>query len=104
MRATALAGSTRRGLVHRITDGAGMDRGEDAREGELSNLRLALATFALHLDAFEMRAGDAALAALAAAKNQGENHGSSQGKAQGKHDRGMRDWASIRSPGSKSDT
>jgi hypothetical protein len=74
-----------------------MDRGEDARARELSNLRLALATFALHLDAFEMQAGDAV---LAAAKNQGK----SQGMAQGKHDRGIRDWASIRSPGSKSDT
>jgi hypothetical protein len=43
-----------------------------------------------------MRTGDAVLAALAAAK--------SQGKSQGTHGRGMRDWASIRSPGSKSDT
>ena len=34
-----------------------MGRGEDARAVELHNLRLALATFALHLDAFEMRAG-----------------------------------------------
>ena len=77
-----------------------MDHGEDARARELSNLRLALATFALQLDAFEMRTGDAVLAALAAAKSQGK----SQGKSEGKHGRGMRDWPSIRSPGSKSDT
>lgn len=36
---------------------------EDARTEELHNLRLALATFALHLDAFEMRASGALLAA-----------------------------------------
>jgi hypothetical protein len=77
-----------------------MDHGEDARARELSNLRLALATFALQLDAFEMRTGDAVLAALASAKSQGK----SQGKGQGNHGRGMRDWASIRLPGSKPDT
>jgi hypothetical protein len=73
-----------------------MDHGEDARARELSNLRLALATFALQLDAFEMRTGDTVLAALAVAK--------SRGKSQEKHGRGIRDWASIRSTGSKSDT
>jgi hypothetical protein len=36
---------------------------QDARTEELHNLRLALATFALHLDAFEMRASGALLAA-----------------------------------------
>jgi hypothetical protein len=40
-----------------------MRRGEDARAEELDNLRLALATFAVQLDAFEMRASDALLAA-----------------------------------------
>ena len=34
-------------------------RRHDARAEELNNLRLALATFALQLDAFEMRAGKA---------------------------------------------
>ncbi len=34
-------------------------RRHDARAEELNNLRLALATFALRLDAFEMRAGKA---------------------------------------------
>ena len=37
--------------------------GEEARATELHNLRLALATFALQLDAFEMRASGALLAA-----------------------------------------
>lgn len=40
-----------------------MGRGEDARAEELNNLRVALATFALQLDAFEMRAHGALLAA-----------------------------------------
>lgn len=40
-----------------------MGHGKDARAEELHNLRLALATFALQLDAFEMRANGALLAA-----------------------------------------
>jgi hypothetical protein len=40
-----------------------MSQGRDARAEELDNLRLALATFALQLDAFEMRASDALLVA-----------------------------------------
>ena len=36
--------------------------GKDTRAEELHNLRLALATFALQLDAFEMRASGALLA------------------------------------------
>lgn len=40
-----------------------MSNGKDARAEELHNLRLALATFALQLDAFEMRASGALLAA-----------------------------------------
>jgi hypothetical protein len=40
-----------------------MVRGHDARAEELSNLRLALATFALQLDAFELRAREGLLAA-----------------------------------------
>jgi hypothetical protein len=43
--------------------GLTMGRGEDARAEELHNLRVALATFALQLDAFEMRANGALLAA-----------------------------------------
>ena len=40
-----------------------MSHRKDARAEELHNLRLALATFALQLDAFEMRASGALLAA-----------------------------------------
>ena len=43
--------------------GLTMGHGEDARAEELHNLRVALATFALQLDAFEMRASRALLAA-----------------------------------------
>jgi len=39
-----------------------MAQGHDARAEELSNLRLALATFALQLDAFELRAREGFLA------------------------------------------
>jgi len=39
------------------------DRRDQARANELNNLRLALATFALHLDAFEMSLCEAALRA-----------------------------------------
>jgi hypothetical protein len=59
-----------------------MDRRDDARTEELDNLRLALATFALQLDAFEMRIS--------------ERPPGAQG--------GNIDWSSIRSIGSKSDT
>jgi hypothetical protein len=39
---------------------------DDARIEELNNLRLALATFALHLDAFEMKVSEATLALVPA--------------------------------------
>jgi len=39
-------------------------RRHDTRVEELNNLRLALATFALQLDCFEMRAGEALRAAI----------------------------------------
>jgi hypothetical protein len=47
--------------------GLTLGQGEDARAEELHNLRVALATFALQLDAFEMRANSALLAARRAA-------------------------------------
>ena len=40
-----------------------MDHRHDARSEELDNLRLALATFALHLDAFEWQAREGLIAA-----------------------------------------
>jgi hypothetical protein len=49
----------KKGWTMRLT----ADRWEDARAAELHNLRVALATFALQLDAFEMRASGALLAA-----------------------------------------
>ena len=63
-----------------------MDHGEVARVRELSNLRLALALamFALQLDVFELRPKETLHAAV---------------KGLGKDD-----WASTKSPGSKSDT
>ena len=59
-----------------------MKRRDDARTEELDNLKLALATFALQLDAFEQRIR--------------ERPRDSQ--------RGEIDWSSIKSAGSKSDT
>ena len=41
-----------------------MKHGDDARVEELNNLRLALATFVLHLDAFEMRTHEELLMAI----------------------------------------
>jgi hypothetical protein len=38
-----------------------VDRRDDARIEELNNLKLALATFALHLDAFEMKLSETKL-------------------------------------------
>lgn len=66
-----------------------MDHGEDARARELHNLRLALATFALQLDSFELRANGALLAADKSFREKGL---------------GKNDWASTRSHGSRSDT
>ena len=75
-----------------------MGRREDARAAELHNLRLALATFALHLDAFEMRASGALLAAgrepSIAAPRPGRPVDSKGGS----------EWALIRSAGSRSGT
>ena len=66
-----------------------MESGEDARARELTNLRLALVTFALQLDTFELRASSAL---RAAEKNAAKNG------------LGKSDWPSIKLPGNKSDT
>ena len=66
-----------------------MDHGEDARARELHNLRLALVTFAVQLDTFELRASGALLAPV--------KHFWEDGL-------GKNDWPSIKSPGNKSDT
>jgi len=73
-----------------------MNRGHDARAEELSNLRLALATFALQLDAFELQAREQLLAA-------GIEVGPSAGSSPAvRGPRGRIDW-SIKSVGSKWD-
>jgi hypothetical protein len=75
-----------------------MNQRDDSRDQELNNLRLALATFALQLDAFEMRTrgglartgietGIATPRARRLQASEGENG-----------------WSSIKSPGSKSGT
>jgi hypothetical protein len=48
---------------HRATRDSATGYGDDARAEELNNLRLALATFALQLDAFEMRTREGPLRA-----------------------------------------
>ena len=48
------------------------NRRHDARAKELKCLRLALATFALQLDAFEMRAGEALRAGVRSQASEGE--------------------------------
>ncbi len=75
-----------------------MDHGEDARAEELYNLRLALATFAVQLDAFELRSSSVLRVA-------GTEAGSlSRGVIGRRIAKGENDWASIRSAGSKSGT
>jgi len=78
-----------------------MDHGEEARARELDNLRLALATFALQLDSFELRAGGGL---LAADKRFGQKGLRFEEKGFGAEGLGKSDWPSIKSPGNKSDT
>jgi hypothetical protein len=70
-------------------------RRDDARVAELNNLRLALATFALQLDAFELRARGLLKTGMkpAIADLPPDVGGSQQ--------RGRNDWSSIRSHGNK---
>lgn len=65
------------------------ESGEEARARELTNLRLALVTFALQLDTFELQASGALRAA---------------DKSAAKNSLGNRAWASIKLTGSRSDT
>jgi hypothetical protein len=76
-----------------------MKPSDDARIEELNNLRLALATFVLQLDAFEMRT------------HNGLRMISKPGKPVPRNDNGclrpsegQNDWRSIKSPGNKWDT
>jgi hypothetical protein len=75
-----------------------MDHPEHARIRERDNMKIALATFALQLDAFEMRMNRARLAVGRGAGPHvplPERLQSSEGKY---------DWGSLNSAGSKSDT
>jgi hypothetical protein len=68
-----------------------MDRGDDARAEELNNLRLALATFAMHLDVFDMRTNPASRG----------NGVALRPPALGRRHQREHDWWSIKSLGSK---
>jgi hypothetical protein len=72
-----------------------MKHGENARVEELDDLKLALTTFALHLDAFEMRTKDILLKA-------GGPEIPVRWPDNGRGLReGSRDWRSIRSHGNR---
>jgi hypothetical protein len=71
---------------HRTARGTRRESPDRARTEELDNLKLALATFALQLDMFEMRMGETAPGRPGARAHEGEN-----------------DCPSIKSAGSKSD-
>jgi hypothetical protein len=72
-----------------------MDHGDDARAEELNNLRLALATFAVQLDIFEMRTNRA--------RGTRGNGIALRPPAPGRRHQREHDWWSIRSLGSKPD-
>lgn len=78
-----------------------MDHRDNARAEELNNLRLALATFALQLDAFEMRMSDGLVGI--SAKSGLLSHGPNGIAGRGQAREGDNDWSSIKSPGNKSD-
>jgi hypothetical protein len=83
--------------LHRAARDGTVDYCDDARAEELNNLRLALATFALRLDAFEMRTNGAALRAGMTPESESGRLISAAGL------RGKRDCPSIKSRGNKSD-
>jgi hypothetical protein len=93
------AGSGRRGSVSR------QHSGDEARAEELNKLRLAMATFAVHLDAFELRASN--VLRTAAFEPQGTLPFPSRSKARNGAMRSLNGddvWASTKSVGSKPDT
>jgi hypothetical protein len=79
-----------------------MDRRNDTRAQELSNLRLALATFAVQLDVFEMRmaAGMAAVPFRAGIKS---GIRVPQPDIRYRFQKERNDCSSIKSPGNKPD-
>jgi hypothetical protein len=81
----------------RRTEPRAMDRQDVARAEELNNLRLALATFALQLDAFELRMSDGLLAGGTKPKPLTRGPTPSQPSEGGHH------WSSINSDGGRSE-
>jgi hypothetical protein len=79
-----------------------MNHGDDARVRELTNLRLALATFVLHLDAFEMRTHEGLLKVNKPGQPAPQTDGSN-GPQKSKIIGGQQNW-STRFPGNKWDT
>lgn len=75
-----------------------MDHSNDARAKELNSLRLALATFAVQLDAFELRTRGRPLGTGAGSSIPVPRAGIGCGPAEGRND-----WSSIKSPGNKLD-
>ena len=79
-----------------------MDHRDNARAEELNNLRLALATFALQLDAFEMRVSEGMR--KAGTRRAILPRGPSPAAGRGQQARqGGNDWSSTKSLGNKSD-
>jgi hypothetical protein len=81
----------------RRTEPPAMDRQDAARAEELNNLRLALATFALQLDAFELRMSDGLLGGGAKPKTL------ACGRAPLQPSEGRNDCSSINSHGGRSE-
>jgi hypothetical protein len=80
-------------------------QGDEARADELNKLRLALATFAVHLDAFELRASGAVRAAGVEPRRPLPFPNPSKAwKLEMRGSNGGDDWASTKSVGSKPDT
>src|ERR1700731_5374802 len=73
-----------------------MDRQDAARAEELNNLKLALATFALQLDAFEFRMSEGLLGGGTKPKTL------ARGPTPLQPSEGRRDWSSINSHGGRS--
>jgi len=79
-------------------------RGDEARIEELNKLRLALATFAVHLDAFELRASRAVRAGAGSRRPLPIPNSSEVRALEAGGSNGGIDWASTKSVGSKPET
>jgi len=80
-------------------------RGDEARAEELNKLRLALATFAVHLDAFELRASGAVRGSGVAPRARPPFPNPPEVRTvETRVSNGGTDWPSTKSVGSKPDT